>query len=431
MSQLRVALLSGLLASSAVFINHLAYASDAPDAAAPQNTASTFSPFSPTLFGGGNNWARYEFSPNWSQELGLSLRGAFASHITNDIAVGLIAEYGENKREYLANAGFRLTDTMTFVGTVGLLEENLVFLSDQGGDKVQQTQYGVSLKSTEQFGLFHGYELNAYFADASAKSTNIETGKLFGLQILSNAYLTDMTRVRFGGGYEWLRWDEGEIDNSLAVLADVTHQLSDKLSANANVKFGASEYVYGAGLSYNLGDRADTNVVRVDFEHIEGRNGIQSDQRVMLSWSTALGAATGSNSDKLNPKESGSSRLNSNSAEMSSSNSLLGDLIKRPGFLPNRVLARKVAGPSCAAAAPWRLFQNSWFGTDYIYYGPTLPADLEILSITVDGVAFDLSNLVPNTDGYGLGSGSATAPDSVVIIRFTTGGVCYESTTTD
>ena len=93
---------------------------------------------------GGNDWTRYEIAPNWSRELGWSLKGAFGSYITNDLAVGAIVEYGQDKREYLTNAGVRLSDKISFIGSVGMLEEHREFVVDAGKETVQQMEYGAS-----------------------------------------------------------------------------------------------------------------------------------------------------------------------------------------------------------------------------------------------------------------------------------------------
>jgi hypothetical protein len=112
----------------------------------PNRTNAPSLPLSLMNYSGGNDWARYEIAPNWSRELGWSLKGAFGSYITNDLALGAIVEYGEGKREYLTNAGVRLTDNLSFIGTVGLLEEYREFVADAGKETVQQMEYGASLK---------------------------------------------------------------------------------------------------------------------------------------------------------------------------------------------------------------------------------------------------------------------------------------------
>lgn len=320
------------------FAAHSAIAGDLPNFQNSENSPSL--PLSLMNYSGGNDWTRYEIAPNWSRELGWSLKGAFGSYVTNDLAVGAIVEYGQDKREYLTNAGIRLSDKISFIGSVGMLEEHREFVADAGKETVQQMEYGASLKGAYDFGLFRGFELNGYLADANAKSDDIETGKLYGTQILTNVNLSDSTRIKIGGGYEWLRWDEGEENNAVSFRADGVQKITNNLSANANVKLGASEYVYGGGLAYNLGDRNNTNIIGLNYEYIEGQHGIQNDQRIELSWRMGLGVGPNSQSSGKYSKGGNSSRLNADMTSNASANNFLADVMKRPEFLPKRALAR-------------------------------------------------------------------------------------------
>ena len=321
------------------FVSHPSFATDLPDA-----SGSGPAPFSFFSYHGGNDVTRFEIAPNWSKELGFSLRGAFGSHVTNDVAVGFIVEYGQGKREYLTNAGFRLSDKISVIGSVGMLEEHREFVADAGKETVQQMEYGLSLKGAYDVGMFRGFELNGYAADANAKSDAIETGKLFGAQIMTGVDLTDSTRLKIGGGYEWLHWDDGENDNAITFRAEGTQQILDRLSAVAHVKLGASEYVYGAGLNYDLGERAQTNVIGLAYDYIEGQHGIQNDQRIVVSWQVGLGMMPNSQAPNLNSKmtkaSANMSAVSVDKTSSLSSHNLLADVMTRPEFLPQRVLAR-------------------------------------------------------------------------------------------
>jgi len=247
------------------------------------------------------------------------------------LLVGIV-EYGQDKREYLTNAGVRLSDKISFIGSVGMLEEHREFVADAGKETVQQMEYGASLKGAYEFGLFRGFELNGYLADANAKSDNIETGKLYGTQVLTNVNLTDSTRIKLGGGYEWLRWDESEDNNAFSFRADGVQKITNNLNAVANVQLGASEYVYGGGLAYNLGDRNNTNTIGLNYEYIEGQHGIQNDRRIELSWRVGLGVGPNAlSSGNLSKTNSKSNSLNSDQSN-APANSLLTDVMKRPEF---------------------------------------------------------------------------------------------------
>lgn len=307
----------------------------------PTSFTSHF-PLSLLSFSGGNDRSRYEIAPNWSRKLGWSLKGAFGSYMTNDLALGAIVEHGQGKREYLTNAGFRLSNGLRLVGSVGMLEERREFTTGAGKETVQQMHYGASLKGEHNIGMLHGFELNGYLAVADADSNGIETGRLYGAQVLTALKPTDAISVRLGVGQEWLRQNDGEYDNSLTFRADGIQKITDKLSATVNVNFGAAEFSYGGGLNYNFGDRSNANVIRISFASVEGKNGIQDDQRVELVWKMGLSVA---------PSSAGSSHVTGSSSKShvmpfdagisSSTDTLLADVMKRPEFLPSRVLAKE------------------------------------------------------------------------------------------
>ncbi len=136
---------------------------------------------------------RFEVTPNYSEDLGWSIKGAAGGYLTDDIALGLIVEYGENKREYLANAGIQFDDALSFVGTVGMLEEHSEFDGLDDRETVRQMEYGASLKGAYEFGLLSGFELNGYPADAEVDTDDLDAGKLYGLQLNADLDLTNTT----------------------------------------------------------------------------------------------------------------------------------------------------------------------------------------------------------------------------------------------
>jgi hypothetical protein len=294
-------------------------------------------------YSGGNDRFRVELAPNYSEELGFSMKGAAGGYLTDALALGLIVEYGENKREYLANAGIQFNDALSFVGTVGLLEEHNEYVDGEDREKVQQMEYGASLKGAYEIGFLSGFELNGYLADADADSDSVETGKLYGVQLLTDLDLTDTTHVKIGGGYEWLEWDDtGEDDNRWTFSAEAVQQLGDVVSLTGIAKLGASEFVYGGGVAFDLSDGGiNTNTLGVNASYIDGRNGIEDDQRVELSWTIGFGAGPSTSVAAADfTDKSGTIRAAADVAMVSPANNLLSDVMKRPAFLPERVLAR-------------------------------------------------------------------------------------------
>jgi hypothetical protein len=354
---------SALFAASATAALFLTSAAMAGDTANASNDNLTIEQASQSLhYSGGNDRMRVEIAPNYSEELGFSLKGAVGGYLTDAMALGLIVEYGEHKREYLANAGIQFTDALSFVGTVGMLEEHNEYVDGEDREKVQQMEYGASLKGAYEVGFISGFELNGYLADADADSDSVETGKLYGVQLLADLDLTDTTHFKLGGGYEWLEWDDtGEDDNRWTFSAEAAQQLGDVVSLTGRAKLGASEYVYGGGLAFDLSNGGmNTNTIGVNYSYIDGKNGIEDDQRVELSWSIGFGAGpTTSVAAADLTDRTGTIRAAADVAMVSPASNLLGDVMKRPAFLPERVLARAKAESGSVARCSAQAFTNS------------------------------------------------------------------------
>jgi hypothetical protein len=300
-------------------------------------------------YSGGNERMRVEISPNYSEELGWTVKGAAGSYLTDDIALGLIVEYGQNKKEYLGNAGIQFNDALSLVGSVGMLQEDYEYIPGDGRKSVQQMEYGASLTGAYEVGIFSGFELNGYLTNADAGSKTVETGDLYGVQLLANFDLTDTTHVKLGGGYEWLEWADGDNNDSVAFSAEGRQQLGDMLSLNATASVGASENVYGAGLALDLSPGGfNTNRLALNYNYIDGKDGIQDDQRVELGWTYGFGAGPAQVAS-AETQDTGAIRPTADVATMSPVNNLLGDVMKRPAYLPQTVIARaaKVAEATC------------------------------------------------------------------------------------
>lgn len=350
-TRIRRTALAGLLASSSLIATQAATADPTTNNQVDGETLTVEQASHYLRYSGGSDRYRIELAPNYSEELGFSMKGAAGGYLSDEIALGLIVEYGENKREYLGNAGIQFTDALSLVGTVGLLEERNEYVKGDGRELVQQMEYGASLKGAYQVGVLSGFELNGYLANAEADSKNVETGRLYGIQLLADFDLTSTTNIEIGGGYEWLEWDNtNDDDNQFTFSADAVQQLGDQLSLTGNVKLGASEYVYGGGLAFDLSNGGlNTNSLSLNYNYIDGRHGIEDDQRVELSWTYGFGAGP-TQTASVETQGTGNVRPVADVAMVSPANNLLNDVMKRPAFLPERVLARGTdAGlPTCS-----------------------------------------------------------------------------------
>jgi hypothetical protein len=284
----------------------------------------------------GNDRARVSIAPNWSDELGWSVRASAGSYMGDAVALGVIVEYGKDKQEYLANLGFQITDAMSLIGTVGNLAETKEFIAGSGKDKASQMEYGLSLKQSMQDGM--GFEINGYGVNARASNASIETGKLYGAEGLLTLGLAYSTMIKLGGGYEWLKWETtGEKNDHWSGRAEINQRLTDNLSLQGEAKLGASERSYGGGLSLNV---TDNSLLGFHYTQIEGRNGIADDKRAEVSFTLGFGGSS-TNTAAVDSSTPDQTIKAASLATSASHNSLLLDVMKRPGYLPKRVLARE------------------------------------------------------------------------------------------
>lgn len=282
-----------------------------------------------------------EIAPNYSEELGWSLKGAAGAYLTDSVALGLIVEYGENKQEYLANAGIQFNDAISLVGNIGMLQQRNDYGPGNGRETVRQMEYGASLKGAYEVGVLSGFEINGYLADAGTDSNNVETGKVYGLQAMTDLDLTDLTHVKVGVGYEWLNWDDGEDNGSVTFSADGSQNLGDVVSLTARAKLGVSENVYGGGVAFDLSNGGmNTNQLGLNFSYIDGHEGIEDDKRVELSWNYGFGAGPVAYASTPPTDSAAPIRAAADVVTVAPANNLLHDVMKRPAYLPETVIAR-------------------------------------------------------------------------------------------
>lgn len=386
-----------------------------------------------------NDRMRVEVAPNYSEELGWSIKGAAGAYLTDEMALGLIVEYGENKSEYLANAGIQFNDSLSLVGSIGLLDEHIEFVDGQGRDGVQQMEYGASLKGAYEQGIFQGFELNGYLSDANSDSRNAETGKLYGVQLMADLGLAATTHVKIGGGYEWLAWDDGQNNDSFAFSAEGTQQIGDILSVSASAKLGASEFVYAGGLDLDLSNGgANTNKLGLNYSYIDGQNGVQDDQRVELGWTIGFGAGPVVSVAAADaPRDSSNIRPTADVAVLSPANNLLGSVMKRPAYMPEQVIARaKHSGGGQCVATPWAprdafaLGSSLALGVNYISDTVTVE-ELQTATITVNGhpeLSMTYRETSANMVFYDVSGGTVTGGETGVATL--ANGDCYSFTLT-
>lgn len=279
---------------------------------------------------GGSETLQWQVAPTYSELFGLGVRGTVGGYVNEDFALGVIIDYAEHREEYLANAGVRINDNMRVIGSVGILKESEEFTLGDGREDVSQLEYGLSLKGNYEAGIVHGFEVNAYHTNGKSDTDAVETGDLTGIQVVTQLKPSDSTDLRLGAGYEKAEWDGGDVDEGFTLQALGSQKLSDKLALNFEAKSAETEDVYGLGFTYDLSSaEVQNSSLSINFDKIEGKHGISDDTRVALNWTVGFGASG-----------AGATDVTASSMGSMARADLLADVMTRPAFLPERVLAR-------------------------------------------------------------------------------------------
>lgn len=280
---------------------------------------------------GGNESFQWQIVPTYSDIFGFGVGTSLGGYVNDNLALGLVLDYGKNRQEYLANAGVALNEKMKIIGSFGILKEQEEFVLGDGRESLSQLEYGLSLKGNYDAGLVRGFEVNLYHTNAADGSENLEIGDVTGIQAVTQLKPSDNSNVRLGAGFERVYWAEGDVSEGMTFQAIGSHKLSDTLSLNYNAKSAETENVYGVGLSYDMSTpQVKSNRLTVSLNRIDGKNGVSDDRRISLNWTIGLGGAVTSDATAAMPAQSRSE--------------LLADVMKRPAFLPERIAVRATEG---------------------------------------------------------------------------------------
>ncbi len=337
--------------------------------------------------GGGSETLQWQVAPTYSELFGLGVRTTVGGYVNEDFALGVIIDYAEHREEYLANAGVRLNDNMRMIGSVGILKESEEFTLGDGREDVSQLEYGLSLKGNYEAGIVRGFEINAYHTDAKSDTDAVETGDLTGIQVVTQLKPAESTDIRLGAGYEKAEWDGGDVDEGFTFQALGSQMLSDKLALNFEAKSAETENVYGLGFTYDMSTpEVQNSSLSINFDKIEGKHGISDDTRVALNWTVGFGGAGGAGA--------GATDVTTSSMGSMARADLLADVMTRPAFLPERVLAREAVDGElqfCSAVGlTVDYFRQE--GIDVVFYNTELGSVFSM--IQVDGTYIDSSSSV-------------------------------------
>lgn len=289
--------------------------------------------------GGGNETSAFSIAPEWSEDLGLAARGSVGFMLGKKAALGFNLKSGENAREELLNFGLQVSDSMTLLLSGGQLSENLATGDGNDREWVDQDEFGIGLSADR-------FELNTYYVDSHTTESFVGA-KSYGADLRSHAQLASNANLSYGIGYQRLEWDdESPSDSGLTGSFDLSVATSASSAILASANYNVSEARYGLGAQWTLDNNATVNL---NYTKIDGLAGdVQDDQRVSFMLSIPFGPRAA----KASPAAEEGAVLSSISSTAASG--LLAKVMKRPDYLPARVIVKREDAPSCTLeTATW------------------------------------------------------------------------------
>ena len=279
---------------------------------------------------GGNDSFAYTLSPQWSDKLGAHATGSIGFELQNDSALGLMVTGGERKREVLLNFGIELDAERKIVLTAGQLREKLEFGTAAEQEWVKQNELGIAYQ-TSNYGL-------SIYQVKSGTTDNFVGSKSTGAELSGSVEVSDVMTLGYGAGYQKLEWnDDSETINGMTASLDVGYQ------ANATTRFSAfadhnkSEDQFGVAGSWALG----TGTFNASYTLIDARiDTMANDRRISFGYSVPLGGKSNDTASR--------NTNNVMTASVSTTSTLLADVMRRPDYLPTSVIAKaSEASDSC------------------------------------------------------------------------------------
>ena len=294
--------------------------------------SATLDQFSqPVNISGGNDILGYKLSSEWSEDLGFSMRGHYGIMTGQNMAFGLIARIGENVTEGLVNVGFTFGAHYDVILSAGKLRERLPINNAASREWVGQNEFGATLKRDR-------FTANVYITD-SQSTDNYVGARSVGTDLGVEQALSSVTTLSSCIGYQRINWDDGS-----AIDTGITGSIGISVAAgdNAIFKFVAdqnlSERTFGIQSTWNLG----LGSLGAGYTQIKGRNGARADNSsVQVTYSIPLGV-------KSSYQQLARSRVNRGPI---TSTSILADVMRRPDYLPKRVIAKVEPNTTSVCAA--------------------------------------------------------------------------------
>ncbi|MDP2994665.1 MAG: hypothetical protein Q8N46_06030 [Anaerolineales bacterium] len=314
-------------------------------------------------------------TPEYSKHTGVSLGVALASMLGDKAAVGILVNGGDDKKEVLINAGFRLGNSQQFIVSAGRLKQSLDFTFPSGTERVTMAQDSAGVGYQLQLGqeFLRYLEVNGYVSHTASRNLADKTfavdtatlyalwndprriagGRISGVQGRLGFTPLEGSLVKVSLGYEHLRYD-------LLAGKESTHrpttglEWQQQLGQGYRLLLGAERFAsqdrYTAGLQRSLADAGGGHSIGLNLIGVHGRDGLGNDRQVQVAYSYTFGSSAATRGMPM-PAMPGRTQPGETPASgpMSAGN-LLDQVAVRPGYMPSRVIAKVDT-----TAAPTRL----------------------------------------------------------------------------
>ena len=323
-------------------------------------------------------------SPQYSRQSGVAIGGSLGLPIGENMAAGILLTAGEDRNEWLVNAGVDFNNRHRMIFSVGQLRQKLDFGFIAGTEKTQITQDNLAASYQYLLGKdwLNAAELNAYVGDAESVKLSDRTyytdtstlyelwrdprriagSRLIGLQGRLVVTPTDRTKVTLGLGAERLTYDYligDESTHRATGSAELVHRLESGFNLRASANTAASQNTYGLGLGRSFEGGSQLGL---DLTAVQGRDGVFNDERLQLTYTQSFGGGQVSSavSGPLQMADSGMNQWGSAGTSVNAApiptatssvastspvsrpwtTSLVEQVSRRPSFLPSQVMTK-------------------------------------------------------------------------------------------
>ena len=117
-----------------------------------------------------SNGSLFSINPQYNKQNGAAIGGSLATPIGQNTAAGILLMAGEDRNEWLINAGTDFNNQHRLIFSIGQLRQKLDFNFLSGSQKTQITQDNAALNYQYLFGQdwLNAAEMNAYISNTNS-----------------------------------------------------------------------------------------------------------------------------------------------------------------------------------------------------------------------------------------------------------------------